>query len=143
MSSRCLTGSMIFVFERSLAVGRWPSIHIYSAVIFATTQDLLGRMRVDSRNQPGRNRGCSAAEFVPFEVRSAHSFLHDPCADAEGVRDGGNHRIESEAARHEARIDDKDVRGLMNAAVAVDDRLARIVAHAAGAHLMVADEIDD
>src|SRR5256885_6164789 len=64
MLSRCLTGSMIFVFERSLAVGRWPSIHIYSAVIFATTQDLLGRMREDSRKR-SRNGAARLEELAP------------------------------------------------------------------------------
>src|SRR4051794_20805660 len=50
MSARPLTGSMILVLDRSFAVGFWPSIQMYSAVIFATDCDLLGRMREDSRN---------------------------------------------------------------------------------------------
>src|SRR6266511_3068742 len=62
MSARLFTGSMIFVFERSFAVGRCPSIHMYAALIFATSKDLLRdeseRMREDSRkwsrNGPAR-----------------------------------------------------------------------------------------
>src|SRR5437764_5344188 len=53
MSPRLLTGSMILVLERSFDVGFWPSIQMYSAVIFATDCDLLGRMREDSRNASG------------------------------------------------------------------------------------------
>src|SRR5207237_5615511 len=64
MSPSFLTGSMIFVLERSFAVGRWPSIHIYSAVIFATTQDLLERMREDSRKRSG-NGAARLEELAP------------------------------------------------------------------------------
>src|ERR1700756_3365047 len=49
MSASDLAGSMIFVFERSFAVGFCPSIQMYSAVIFAKDVNLRSVMKHDSR----------------------------------------------------------------------------------------------
>src|ERR1041385_6105552 len=77
MSASDFTLSMIFVFERSFAVGFCPSIQMYSAVIFAKGDDPPSRgMRKDSRSD-GEIRGevrLARRTDMPFVLRYARSI---------------------------------------------------------------------
>src|ERR1051325_5514445 len=79
MSASDFTLSMIFVFERSFAVGFCPSIQLYSALMFAKGRDPPSRgMRKDSRETEKFEVLWSSGRLLRQLPRPAHHHPVSP-----------------------------------------------------------------
>src|SRR5436190_1787235 len=114
MSASDFTLSMIFVFERSFAVGFCPSIQMYSAVIFAKGREPpSGGMRKDSRSQchsePRRRRGIPFDEApLALEKYVRGDGAADLLADGRRILRRGvgkdDHELVAAVARHRGGV---------------------------------------